>query len=153
RTLENVIEGAVITFIEITELKRAQATIRETEGLRRLAVVVRDSNDPIVSLDLEGRIQAWNPAAERIYGWSEAAALRMNYLDLVPESLKAGVQSMLEEAHEGLDLEPIRTERLTREGEAVTVWLTATELVDESGRPYGISSTERPISREDPEEG
>ena len=153
RTLENVIEGAVITFIEITELKKAQATIQETEGLRRLAVVVRDSNDPIISLDLEGRIQSWNPAAERVYGWSEADALQMDYLDLVPESLRAETRSMLEAAGRGPDLEPLQTERLTREGETVRVWLTVTELVDESGRPYGISSTERPLQPDTPEEG
>jgi two-component system, chemotaxis family, CheB/CheR fusion protein len=153
RTLANVIEGAVITFIEITELKKAQAAIRETEGLRRLAVVVRDSNDPIVSLDLEGRIRAWNPAAARVYGWSEADALKMNYLDLVPEALRAETRSMLEAAGGGQDLEPLRTERLTRDRETVTIWLTATALVDESGRPYGISSTERPLQRDAPEEG
>jgi len=153
RTLENVIEGAVITFIEITELKKAQAAIRETEGLRRLAVVVRDSSDPIVSLDLEGSIQAWNPAATRVYGWSEAEALEMNYLELVPESLRAQARSMLEAARGGLELEPVTTERLTRDGEPVPIRLTATGLVDESGRPYGISATERPLQREASEEG
>ena len=35
--------------------------------------------------DLEGRILAWNPAAERMYGWSEAEALTMNIRDLIPE--------------------------------------------------------------------
>jgi two-component system, chemotaxis family, CheB/CheR fusion protein len=153
RTLANVIEGVVITFIEITELKKAQAAARETEGLRRLAVVVRDSSDPIVSLDLEGRIRGWNPAAERVYGWSEEDALRMDYMDLVPEALRAETRSMLKTARDGRDLEPRRTERRTRDGEAVTTWLTATALVDESGRPYGISSTERPLQPEAPEEG
>ncbi len=153
RTLENVIEGAVITFIDITELKKAQAAVRETEGLRRLAVVVRDSSDPIVSLDLEGRIQSWNPAAVRVYGWTEEEALQIDYLDTVPEPLMAQMRSMLETARRGEDLEPLRTERRTRDGETVTIWLTATALVDESGRPYGISSTERPLQPEPPEEG
>jgi two-component system, chemotaxis family, CheB/CheR fusion protein len=153
RTLENVIEGAVITFIDITELNRARAAVRETEGLRRLAVVVRDSNDPIVSLDLEGRILSWNPAAERVYGWTEEEALRMDYLDLVPEPLRGETQSMLETASRGPGLAPSRTRRLTRDGETVSVRLTATELVDESGRPYGISFTERPLERDAPEEG
>jgi two-component system, chemotaxis family, CheB/CheR fusion protein len=153
RTLDNVIEGAVITFTEITELKQAQAALQEAEGLRRLAVVVRDSHDPIVSLDLEGSIQGWNPAAARVYGWSEAEALEMNYLDLVPENLKAQARSMLEAASGGLDLEPLTTERLTRDGEPVPIWLTATGLVDESGRPYGISATERPLQPEVLEEG
>ena len=85
RTLENVIEGAVITFTEITEMKKAQAALRESEALRRLAVVVRDAHDAITVQDLEGRILAWNPGAERMYGWSEAEALTMNIRDLIPE--------------------------------------------------------------------
>ena len=64
RTLENVIEGAVITFTEITEMRNAQAALRESEALRRLAVVVRDAHDAILMQDLEGRILAWNPRAE-----------------------------------------------------------------------------------------
>ena len=69
RTLENVIEGAVVTFVDITQMKKAQVELRET--LRRMAVVVRDSRDAITVQDLGGRILAWNPEAERMYGWSE----------------------------------------------------------------------------------
>ena len=54
RTLENVIEGAVITFAEITEMKKAQAALRESEALRRLAVVVRDAHDAITGAGLGG---------------------------------------------------------------------------------------------------
>lgn len=149
RTLENVIEGAVITFTDITELNRARVAIRETEGLRRLAVVVRDSNDPIVSLDLAGRILSWNPAAQRLYGWTEEEALQMNYLDLVPEPLRAETRSMLEMAGKGQGVEPVRTRRLARDGRRREIRLTATRLVDEAGRAYGISTTERLLDRED----
>ncbi|HWR24955.1 MAG TPA: CheR family methyltransferase, partial [Methanosarcina sp.] len=74
RTLENVIEGAVITFTEITDMKRAKEILKESEAMRRLAVVVHDSSDAITLQDMEGNILAWNPKAERIYGWSEAEA-------------------------------------------------------------------------------
>ena len=95
RTLENVIEGAVITFTEITEIKRAQAALRESENLRRLAVVVRDAHDAIAVQDLEGRILAWNPGAERMYGWSEAEALAMNMRDLIPENRREETLAVL----------------------------------------------------------
>ena len=154
RTLENVIQGAVLTFTDITELKSAQAAAREAEDLRQLAVVVRDSNDPVVSLDLEGRIRAWNPAAERVYGWNEEDALQMSYLDIVPEGLRAEMRSILEAtAGNAQELAPLQTERLTREGETVTIWFTASVLVDESGQPYAISTTERPTSPAAPEGG
>ena len=61
RTLENIIEGAVITFVDITEMKRVQQALREVNALRRLAVVLRDANDAITVQDMEGCILAWNP--------------------------------------------------------------------------------------------
>ena len=84
RTLENVIEGAVITFTDITDLKKVQMALQQSEALRRLAVVVRDSHDAILVQALDGRILAWNPGAVKTYGWSEAEALAMNIRDAHP---------------------------------------------------------------------
>ena len=55
RTLENVIKGAVITFTDITEMKRAREILKESEAMRRLAAVVHDASDAIILQDLEGR--------------------------------------------------------------------------------------------------
>jgi PAS domain S-box-containing protein len=60
-------------------MKKAQEALRKANDLRRLAVVVRDAHDAITVQDLDGRILAWNPGAERMYGWSEAEALAMNF--------------------------------------------------------------------------
>jgi two-component system CheB/CheR fusion protein len=71
RTLDNVIEGAVISFVDITETVQTRRRCAPANDLCRLAVVVRDAHDAITVQDLEGRILAWNPGAVRIYGWSE----------------------------------------------------------------------------------
>ena len=137
RTLENVIEGAVITFVEITEMKRAEA------ALRRLAVVVRDAYDAITVHDTEGHILAWNPGAERLYGWREAEALSMNLCDLIPERLREEAFSKVQQLCRADILEPYRTQRLAKDGRVVDVWLTTTALINESGQPYAIATTER----------
>ncbi len=90
RTLDNVIEGAVITFVDITEMERTREALRKANDLLRLAVVVRDAHDAITVQDLEGRILAWNPGAVRMYGWSEAEALAMNVRDRIPEGHAQG---------------------------------------------------------------
>jgi two-component system CheB/CheR fusion protein len=145
RTLENVIEGAVITFTEITEMRNAQAALRESEVLRRLAVVVRDAHDAVLMQDLEGRILAWNPGAERIYGWSEAEALTMNIRDLVPEGQHEKSLAIVKQLARAEVLEPYRLQRIAKGGRTVAVWLSATALMNETGEAYAISTTEREI--------
>jgi two-component system, chemotaxis family, CheB/CheR fusion protein len=145
RTLENVIEGAVITFTDVSELREARATLRETEALRRLAVVVEDANDVVTMQDLDGRIQAWNPAAVRVYGWTQAEALGMNYLELVPADRTDETRAMLGELRQGDAPAPFRTVRRSKDGRTVPVWVTATALVNESGSPYALATTERPV--------
>jgi two-component system CheB/CheR fusion protein len=145
RTLENVIEGAVITFTEITEIRKAQAALRESEDLRRLAVVVRDAHDAITVQDLEGRILAWNPGAERMYGWSEAEALAMNICDLIPEGRREEALAVLRQQSRAEVMEPCRMQRIAKDGRTLEVWLTATALVNGSGGVYAIATTEREI--------
>ncbi|MBI5583290.1 MAG: PAS domain-containing protein [Deltaproteobacteria bacterium] len=145
RTLENVIEGVVITFTEITLLKKAEAALRDSEALRRLAVVVRDSQNAITMQAFDGRILAWNPAAERMYGWTEAEALTMNIEDLVPKGRGQEALASLRRLSRAEFLEPGRVERVAKDGRIIAVWLIATALVNESGEPYAVSTTERGI--------
>ena len=143
RTLENVIEGAVITFTEVTEMKKAQAALRESEALRRLATIVRDAHDAITVQDFEGRILAWNPGAERMYGWTEAEALKMNIRDLIPEARRKEALAQLRELSRAEAVEPYRMQRIAKDGRVLEVALTATALVHESGEAYAVATTER----------
>jgi two-component system CheB/CheR fusion protein len=145
RTLDNVIEGAVITFTDITEMKNAQMALQESESMRRLAVVVRDAHDAITVQDPEGGILAWNPAAERMYGWSEAEALAMNVRDRIPENRREEQLAIVKQLGHNEVLEPYRTQRVARDGRIVEVSLTATSLVNAAGKVYAIATTEREI--------
>ena len=143
RTLENVIEGAVITFFDISEIKRTREALQQANDQLRLAVVVRDANDAVVLQDMEGRIMAWNPSAERMYGHSEAEAMQMNIRALIPEELrKADVERIQQLSRKGI-LEPYRTQRIAKDGTIKEVWLTATALINEVGQVYAIATTER----------
>jgi two-component system CheB/CheR fusion protein len=145
RTTENVIEGAVITFTEVTEMKKAEAALRESKALRRLAVVVRDAHDAITVQDLHGRILAWNPGAEKMFGWSEAEALQMNICDMVPEGQRKEVLAALRGRRRTESLEPRRVQRIAKDGRLVEVSQIATALVNEAGDAYAIAMTEREI--------
>jgi len=133
----------VLTFFDITEMKKAREALREVDKVRRLAIVVRDAFDSVVVQDMEGRILAWNPAAERMYGWSEAEALSLNIRDLIPESQRKEALAVVQQLARTEILEPYRAQRLAKDNRIVEVWLTATALVNETGEIYAIATTER----------
>ncbi|MEI6669906.1 MAG: chemotaxis protein CheB [Acidobacteriota bacterium] len=145
RTAANVIEGGVLTFVDITDAKRRQEALVKANDLLRLAVVVRDAHDAITVQDLDGFIIAWNPGAARLYGWSESDALKMNVRDRIPLEHRADEVAIVVRLAESTVLEPYRTQRLGSDGTSVEVWITATALINETGRMYAIATTERAI--------
>ena len=147
RTLDNRIEGAVITFVDITELVRAREELRQANDLLRLAVVVRDAHDAITVQGVDGRILAWNPGAARLYGWSEAEALEMSVRDRIPEGLREDALAKIHQLSQAEILEPHETQRLTKEGAVVNVSVISTALVNEAGYMYAIATTEREIKQ------
>ena len=140
RTSDNHIAGAVITFIDISERKHAE------EQARRLATVVRDSNDAVTLQNLQGNITAWNRGAEKLYGWSEQEALKKNICDILPESSHAKVPDLIKRIVEGERVSSIETQRVTKDGRKLAVWLTITPLRDQRGQIVAIATTERDIS-------
>jgi two-component system CheB/CheR fusion protein len=131
RTIKNTIGGVVITFQ------------KQTESLRRLAAVVNDSGDAITLQDMGGRILAWNPMAEKIYGWSEEEALTMNINSMVLEGQKEEALDLLKKLSKAEILKPHLTKRITKDGRIIDIWLTATPLIDADGNVYSIATTER----------
>lgn len=109
RTVGNVIDGVVMTFENVTRLKKAAE-------VERLAIVVRDSNDAVTLQDRDGKIAAWNRGAEKMYGYTEAEAQRMNIRDIVPESKRAEAIEMVKRAFRGSLVESLETQRVAKDG-------------------------------------
>lgn len=140
RTMNNVIDGVIITFEDITELRVL------LESAKRLATVVEDSNDAITLQDLEGNIIAWNKGAERLYGFSESEALKMNIKDITSNEKQIDIKSLTNSTKED-NVESLVTERINKSGETVQVWLTITKILDDMGNPKYIATTERDMSK------
>ncbi|WP_269851195.1 hypothetical protein [Methanosarcina horonobensis] len=67
----------------------------------------------------------------------------MNISSLVPEDRKAGELDTVKRLSRAEVIEPYRTQRLTKDGRIVDVWLTASSLIDKNNNVYAISTTER----------
>ncbi|MCG6881464.1 MAG: PAS domain-containing protein [Deltaproteobacteria bacterium] len=139
RTTGNIINGVVMTFVDVHKIK-------EADKFRRLATVLADSNDAVTVLDLEGNIKAWNKGAERMYGWTESEALKMNIRALLPDDEPNELKSTIAKLNRGEPINPFKSRRKTKEGNILEIWLTITALKDEKGRPVEIASTERDLA-------
>ena len=125
---------------DITKRKRIE------KQLQLLAAAVRNSNDAITILDLEGNIISWNLGAERIYGYSEAEAMNMNINRIIPDHKQNEMMSLTERVLKGENIEFFETQRLTKNNRILDISLTATLLKDEKGKPFAITTTERDIT-------
>ena len=90
RTVEDVIDGVVLTFLDITALKRAE------EERERLAAIVDSSQDGIIGKTLDGVITSWNASAERIYGYSAREAVGRSLDLIVPPDQQAVMAAVFE---------------------------------------------------------
>ncbi len=140
KTVDNRIAGAVVVCVDITEGKAL-------EYERRLATVVRDSNDAVTAQGLDGHIQAWNPRAAQMYGYMEAEALGMSIMEIIPTDCRKEAKDVLQRIQRGEPVSPFETRRLTKDGRQLDVWVTVSALVDNVGRPKGIATTERELSQ------
>ena len=82
--MDDAIAGIRGFILDITSRKKAEETLRQSEA--RLQAITNSANEAIIMMDNHGNISYWNPAAERILGYSEEEAMGKNLHHLiVPE--------------------------------------------------------------------
>ncbi|HMC15463.1 MAG TPA: CheR family methyltransferase, partial [Albitalea sp.] len=132
RTHEDRIDGIVVTFTDITELKRA------TEELRRFATVLKSSVDAIVVLDAEGTVLAWNHGAAAMYGYSEAETLNKPLAALLPAESRDEFRQYLQRALAGDNVQAVTMKRRTRGGMTIDVSLSLSPVPGSSDGKGGV---------------
>lgn len=91
RTVEDKIEGAVLTFIDITNLHVAEEKVRAGEERLRLAAATTH-DFAIITTDADGAIASWNTGAERAFGYAEEEILGHPIAEIfTPEDRADGV--------------------------------------------------------------
>lgn len=127
------------TIIDITDRRRAE------EERERLAVMIESSNDAILS-HTEGRVNFWNPAAEKLFGYSGEEILGKPVNMLVPPHLRGEVERNVEKILRGERIQDYETERVRKDGSNVPVSLTLSPLKDAQGKIVGSFAIIRDIT-------
>jgi PAS domain S-box-containing protein len=112
----------------------------------RLAAVVDSSHDAIVSKTLEGYIQTWNAAAERLFGYSAAEVIGKPITIIIPKELQAEEGQILARLRCGERVDHFETIRLTKTGRRIPVSLTVSPVRNAAGIIIGASKIARDIS-------
>ena len=125
---------------DITERKRAQAA----EAL--LAAVVESSDAAIGSAALDGTVTSWNPAAERLYGYSAAEVVgKPLSAFLAPERLPDAIKALSWIA-QGKGVYRYESQRMRKDGTRADISVIVSPIRDAEGTIVGASAIARDIT-------
>lgn len=117
----------------------------DTQGRRaaradaRFAAVVRDSTEAVIAMSVDGTVEAWNPAAERLFGVAAHEVIGRTLVELVPRDRRAEQKEMWDAVLRG-ESRRIETQRLTRRGEVLDVLAGVSPIRDEQDNIVGVSA-------------
>jgi PAS domain S-box-containing protein len=136
----NEIYAAMILALDITDIKQAE------ERSAKLAAIVTNSDDAIVSKTLDGIVTSWNASAERMFGYTEKEMIGQPLLKIVPEGKYDEESRILEQLRKGHRVDHFETIRKTKDGRLLDVSLTVSPVRDSEGNITGASNITRDIS-------
>ena len=111
-----------------------------------LASIVENSDDVIVSKNLDGIITSWNRAAERIFGYSAAEAIGQPITLVIPEDRQSEEREILTRIRRGERIDHFETVRRHKDGSSIVVSLTISPVKDAHGNIIGASKIARDIT-------
>lgn len=111
-----------------------------------LESIIESSNDAIMSGDLDGNFTSWNPAAERIYGYSAKEMIGQNVLRLVPPEREPQLNEIRVKIFEGNRIEHFDSVRIRKDGSEFPVSLTVSPIRDSTGSVIGTSTIARDLT-------
>jgi PAS domain S-box-containing protein len=132
---------------EIEEHRRTEAALSHHAARERLfSAAVESSDDAIVTQSLDAIITGWNPAAERLYGYSADEAIGKPTSIIVPPDRRAQGKGYLARIAQGEPIERFETVRLRKDGTPVEISLSLSPIKGSSGEIIGVSGSARSLT-------
>jgi PAS domain S-box-containing protein len=116
------------------------------ESAQRMAAIVEHSKDAIISSTIDGIVTSWNPAAERLYGYSSQEMIGRSAHIVDPKDRVGEVKAMLTKISKGQPVEHMETVRVRKDGTTFRVSATVSPICDLDGMVIGASVISRDVT-------
>ena len=137
RTLDDKVDGVVITFFNISDLKETEVKLNETEQINHL--LLNSASNIIIKLSADLKILEANPAAEKYFGKKRDEIINKNYIHLfVPESLKKKTDNEMKKILSASKDTRSRMHIITGDGKQVETEWSVAVLLNNSRVPSGM---------------
>ena len=139
RTLDNGIDGVVVTLVDITDRKRHE------QASARMAAIVELSLDAIIGLAFAGDILTWNPSAVILLGYSAREAVGKPLAMLLPANPSDEMAKVVRELGAGGRAEHFETRLMSKDRNPVEVSLTLSPVMGDDNTVVAASMIVRDI--------
>jgi two-component system cell cycle sensor histidine kinase/response regulator CckA len=123
---------------DITDRKQVEEEIYKSE--QRLRIHVEHTPLAVIEWDTEHRVASWNPAAERIFGYSRAEAMGRQASFIVPPQFREHVNRVGNDLLAQKGGARSTNDNTTKDGRTISCEWYNTALVDDTGRVLGVAS-------------
>lgn len=135
-----ILTGAINTLIDVTRLTEGE------EKQAMLAAIVNSSDDTIISKTLDGIITSWNPAAERMFGFTANEAVGKHISLIIPPSRIKEEEFIIGQITKGNKLDHFETIRVAKDGHEIPISITVSPIIGSGGKVIGASKIARDIT-------
>jgi PAS domain S-box-containing protein len=140
---DGAIVGVSAVHRDVTDQRRA------FEAAQRMAAIVENSDDAILSKTIEGIITSWNPAAERMYGYSSEEVVGRPVDLLSPQARIGEIHAILGKIKADQPVEHLETIRVRKDGTVFPVSLTVSPIRGAEGTVVGASTIARDLTEQE----
>jgi PAS domain S-box-containing protein len=131
----------LLVGVAVTEIAHRGA--EAAKHANRMAAIVEYSGDAIIGRGHDDAITSWNPAAEKILGYSNQEILGKSAAVLIPKDRAGEVKAIGAEVRAGKSVEHLETTRVRKDGTVIPVSLTVSPIRDVDGAVVGASMIAR----------
>jgi PAS domain S-box-containing protein len=126
----------------MTDLNQAE----EGNDIGLLLSAVEFSWDSIITVTVDGVITSWNPAAERVFGYTKSEIIGKPSSLLSPDDRLEQTRTALAKLRTGQPVENLETSRVRKDGTVFPVWVSAAPILDEDGAVVGVTAIHRDVT-------